>query len=225
MFICKKLRKKLSICILSMFCLFVFGCSSVNNISSEPPIEQNNSSDVNASLESSIEIADQSENTEDPYIKIDEFIDLYSSSLAQITDISEMDIHGDDYRTEFRLNAFKNAVGKKCTVDSSYIEIVNYGTWSNAKMLVGKDKFCFNDEINNPINKDTELFTSIIHILDNTISDDEINEICDSLNDNDQNFLLGKGNYITGYIISNYKDGVIGGYDMMIDCSKINYLE
>ncbi len=217
MFICKKLRKKLSICILSMFCLFVFGCSSVNNISSEPPIEQNNSSDVNASLESSIEIADQSENTEDPYIKIDEFIDLYSSSLAQITDISEMDIHGDDYRTEFRLNAFKNAVGKKCTVDSSYIEIVNYGTWSNDSIRF----YVYSDSIDSI----TELFTSIIHILDNTISDDEINEICDSLNDNDQNFLLGKGNYITGYIISNYKDGVIGGYDMMIDCSKINYLE
>lgn len=217
MFIRKKLQKKLSICILSIFCLFVFGCGSVNNISSESPIEQNNSCDVNASLESSIEIAEQSENTEDPYIKIDEFINLYSSSFAQITDISEMDIHGDDYRTEFRLNAFKNAVGKKCSVGSSYVEIVSYST-------ITKDSIRFY-VYSDSIDSITELFTSIIHILDSTISDDEINEICDSLKDNDQNILLGKGNYMTGYIISNYNDGVIGGYEMMIDCSKINYLE
>lgn len=217
MSICKKLRNKLFVCILFIFLLVCFGCGSVNNISSESLTEQNNLSDANSSPESSIEIADQSENIENTFIKIDKFIDLYSSSVTQITDISEMDIQGADYRTEFRLNAFKNAVGKKCTVGNSYIEIVNYGTWSNDSIRF----YVYSDSIDSI----TELFTSIIHILDNAISDDEIQEICDSLNDSDQNILLGKGNYITGYINSIYKDGSIFEYEMMIDCSKINYLE
>lgn len=38
-----------------------------------------------------------------------------------------MDIQIDDYRTEFRLNIFKNALGKKGTITGGNIEIVNYG--------------------------------------------------------------------------------------------------
>lgn len=45
---------------------------------------------------------------------IDKFIECYNLSCKnQITDIQDMDIQGLDYRTEYRLNAFKNAVGKK----------------------------------------------------------------------------------------------------------------
>ena len=65
------------------------------------------------------------------YKIIDEFISNYEKKYnTSITDVQKMDIQGEDYRVEFRLNAFKNAIGKKGMLNGYKIEIVNYGAWN-----------------------------------------------------------------------------------------------
>lgn len=55
---------------------------------------------------------DATNDNDNPYSIIDNFISKYNvASDNQITNISILDIRDSDYRVEYRLNAFKNAVG------------------------------------------------------------------------------------------------------------------
>ena len=77
--------------------------------------------------------------TEPPneYAVVDNFILKYNTvANFPISDITEMDIHGEDYRTEFRLGAYDNALGKKGIADNSTFEVVNYGGWNNDYLRV-----------------------------------------------------------------------------------------
>ena len=71
------------------------------------------------------------------YKIIDEFISNYEKKYnTSIADVQKMNIQGEDYRVEFRLNAFKNAIGKKGTLNGYKIEIVNYGVWSRDSLRI-----------------------------------------------------------------------------------------
>lgn len=144
------------------------------------------------------------------YAVVEKFIELYNaSSEIPISDLAAMDIQGEDYRTEFRLNAFKNAVGQKGAFNGGSIQIVNYGVWSNDEIRIYAQADSHDTAL--------EMVYSIIHILDNTITDDEIAENLDR----SSSIVLGTGGYISGYLNESYT----GIYGIMIDCSRINFLE
>lgn len=138
---------------------------------------------------------------------VDRFIEIYNDSYDdKITDISDLDIQGDDYRTEYRLGAFKKAVGKKGILDQNEIEIITYG-YSNSAIRFYMTTDSMDDA--------TKICRNIIHLLDNSISDDEITEEFDSLDTTKYASLyLGDTGYIGGYI---------DNCTFMIDCSKIKF--
>lgn len=138
---------------------------------------------------------------------VDRFIEIYNDSYDdKITDISDLDIQGDDYRTEYRLGAFKKAVGKKGILDQNEIEIITYG-YSNSAIRFYMTTDSMDDA--------TKICRNIIHLLDNSISDDEITEEFDSLDTTKYASLyLGDTGYIGGYI---------DNFTFMIDCSKIKF--
>lgn len=138
---------------------------------------------------------------------VDRFIEIYNDSYDdKITDISDLDIQGDDYRTEYRLGAFKKAVGKKGILDQNEIEIITYG-YSNSAIRFYMTTDSMDDA--------TKICRNIIHLLDNSISDDEITEEFDSLDTTKYASLyLGDTGYIGGYI---------DNCTFIIDCSKIKF--
>lgn len=146
---------------------------------------------------------------------IDKFIELYNTSNTNpIYNLAEMDIQGDDYRTEFRLNAFENAVGQKGAINGGTVQIVNYGVWSNDTIRV----YAATDTYENAI----DLYTTIIHILDSTITDDEIADQYSGFSHTGSSTIyLGNAGFISGYIETSYANGGVDGYEIMIDCSKI----
>lgn len=144
------------------------------------------------------------------YAVVEKFVELYNaSSEIPISDLVAMDIQGEDYRTEFRLNAFKNAVGQKGTFNGGSIQIVNYGAWSNDEIRIYANADSYDAAL--------EIVYSVIHILDNTITDDEIAENLDR----SSGIVLGAGGYISGYLNESYT----GTYEIMLDCSRINFIE
>lgn len=153
------------------------------------------------------------------YEVIDVFIEKYNSITDnKITNIREMDIQGDDYRTEFRLNAFKNAIGKKGKLVDGNINIVNYGVWSNDAVRIYVNA--------KSLDKVIKIYTRIIHILDDSISDEDIKDSYSSLDTVDSaNIYLGSSGHISGYINVTYANGGVSGYEVMIDCDDINYVD
>lgn len=144
----------------------------------------------------------------------DRFIDLYGRD--RITNIKKLDINGNDYRTEYRLDAFKRAIGQKGNIDCGTIEILNYGVWTNDSIRF----YATVDTLENA----KALCTDIIHILDSSISDEDISSEFSPLDTvSSANIYLGSTGYISGYIHTNYANGGVSGYDVMIDCSKINF--
>ena len=140
--------------------------------------------------------------TEDEFATIDQFINLYNGSASTpITDITDMDIHGSDYQTEFRLHAYDNAVGKKGTIAGSPISIVNYGNFSNDCIRIYVT--AASDDIA------LEIYTTTIHIFDSTITDEDIMKELDSAS-----IYLGENGCIVGYV---------QGRDIMLDCTKIKF--
>lgn len=146
------------------------------------------------------------------YAVVELFIELYNKTAeTSIADLENMDIHGDDYKTEYRLNAFKNAVGQKGNIGSNNIEVVNYGVWDNDNIRIYARVDTHDAAI--------EMVYSIIHILDSSVTDDQIAEDVST----EHSILLGDDNQITGYIGPDYADGGIVGYDLMIDCSNVDF--
>lgn len=189
----KNISSKSIICIslLLIIAITMVGCS---NSSNDNTIEK--------------EVISKEENNE--YKIIDAFIKQYNNiSNVSIDNIKNMDLKGDDYKTEFRLNAFKNAVGKKGSIGKSSISIVNYGVWSNDSI-----RFYITSNSQKEV---TRIYTNLIHTLDKSISDNDIQKSYSAIIDGyDANILLGEAGYISGYINNN---------EIFIDCTKLNFIE
>ena len=202
------MRKNIIIFIAGIMIFSLTACSS-----KEQEIPQNETNvTTNDEIEQDVTLSEGTSTHEDvdEFTVIDTFIEKYNAITDdQITDVSEMDIQGDDYRTEFRLNAFKNALGKKGTITVGNIEIVNYGEGANDTV-----RFYVNtDSLDTAI----DIYTQIIHTLDSTITDDEIKDSYSSLEYTDMaNIYLGSTGYISGYI---------NGNEIMVNCEEINYME
>lgn len=129
------------------------------------------------------------------------FISLYNeTATTPITDVTDMDIHGADYRTEFRLGAFKNAVGKKGVINGLPICIVNYGNFSNNSIRIYATASTDDSAL--------DIYTTTIHILDSSITNEEMMEE-----------FTAASIYLDGCI-----SGYVNGQDIMLDCTKINFV-
>ena len=93
--------------------------SNDNTVNPSPTTESQNVQEKSTSTNHD----SKAKEDDDEFASITQFISLYNeTATTPITDVTDMDIHGADYRTEFRLGAFKNAVGKKrCNQWASYL--------------------------------------------------------------------------------------------------------
>ena len=104
------------------------------------------------------------------YKIIDEVISNYEKKYnTSITDVQKMDIQGEDYRVEFRLNAFKNAIGKKGMLNGYKIEIVNYGAWNRDSLRI---------YLTADTNDNAKIMMKLLlKVVDKNISDESVNEL------------------------------------------------
>ena len=128
----------------------------------------------------------------------DSFIEKYnansSSKVENITTYDAQDKESGYYRTEFRLNAFENNSSVHGTIADGTIDLINYGS------LDEKDKFRLYASTENE-EQMKEIFKNAINIMDNSISNEEINnEINEAIKTKDNRFVL-KGNVDSGYIM------------------------
>lgn len=137
---------------------------------------------------------------------IEKFIELYNENADEnknekIEDTIPADLQGSDYKTEFRLSAFEDAIGNKGEIGDSEILIINYGTFNldSLRIYVAPETGC---DVNS-------LARNIIHTLDSSITDQEIDEQLSKAS-----LYLGDTGYITGYVTND---------DVMIDCTKLNF--
>lgn len=140
---------------------------------------------------------------------IERFLQLCPDTF---TDLVPMDIQGDDYRTEFRLQAFKNAEGVKGMFTGGTITIVNYGVWKNDSIRFYLTAETYEDGV--------AIYQTIVSALDPTLTDEEILAKLDSLEyvSSADLFLTNK---IDGYFNIHYANGGISGYEIMIDCTEL----
>lgn len=146
------------------------------------------------------------------YAVVEKFVELYNaSSEIPISNLAAMDIQGEDYRAEFRLGAFKNAVGQKGSIPAGTLQVVNYGVWDNDSIRIYARLDTHDAAV--------ELVYNLIHVLDGSVTDEEISDALGT----EHSILLGDKDQISGYISEDYADGGIVGYDVMIDCSSVDF--
>lgn len=114
--------------------------------------------------------------TENSYYVIDIFIKLFNStSNKKIENLSEIDIHDKTYyKTEFRVNAFDNALAKNGEIEDANILLINY--YIDNKMVKEPKNFRMYISSDNYENMKT-IFTNALNIIDKSINDNEISEI------------------------------------------------
>lgn len=111
--------------------------------------------------------------------KTDGFIDQYNQvAPTPITDISEVDVTDKEsghYRTEFRLSAFSDSYAKTGYIADSAIDIVSYG-WLDVDIRVyvsGAD-----------LDRAKEVIKAASPILDSDLTESDIQEVLDYLDEN-----------------------------------------
>lgn len=153
----------------------------------------------------------------DEYAVVDRFIESYNTiSSEPIVNISQMDIHGADYKVEFRLNAFRNAVGKKGTVPNGTIEAINYGVWDNDEFRV----YAFVDSFDAAVN----LYITAMRVDCHEIVQAEIDALYQR-NDGVDSVPLGYGKTLTGYINAAYANGGVSGYKILLENFSLNFMK
>ena len=157
----------------------------------------------------------EAEESINPYEPIDKFIELYNSSADnQIKVISELDIHGKDSRLEYRTKAFDNAVGYEVSIKDISLDIVTYGNFKNDNIRI----YTYAPTLESAI----EIFTSAIHILDSTITDEELQREYDFLDSYDARIVSSD---INAYINRDFGGGGVQRYEIMINCDSFSYME
>lgn len=111
--------------------------------------------------------------------KTDGFIEQYNQvAPTPITDISEVDVTDKEsghYRTEFRLSAFSDSYAKTGYIADSAIDIVSYG-WLDVDIRVyvsGAD-----------LDRAKEVIKAASPILDSDLTESDIQEVLDYLDEN-----------------------------------------
>jgi len=141
----EKLHKKINVktvvaIILSVVLLFVGILTSPTSETTDDPSNNVNQSEGNLDNSNSggtTNNSNNSTNTTDKYSNLKLFIAEYNKvAKTDITNTIEIDIQSPEYyRTEFRLNAYKDAPAYKCNIGNNTIEIIN----SNYNGTFGSD--------------------------------------------------------------------------------------
>lgn len=164
---------KIKIAVTVVFWLLIFLIGACSN--SSDPSSQANAPAVENNI--AVETADISDNVdaESDYAIIDAFIDQYNAAAEnKLTDPVEIDIQDKEhYRTEYRLNAYKKAVAKQCTVSGCKMDIVNYGGLSNSDI-----RFYLNTDDENLA---VSVFNAAAKVLDPTITEDDLAKADDEI--------------------------------------------
>ena len=137
----------------------------------------------------------------DEFGVINTFIEKYNEiATVQMTEGKEIDIHdkeGGYYRTEFRLNAFKDAVAKQCKIGNATIDIINtksaVSNGNNIRIYLSTES----------IDVAEEVFDVIARIVYPTLTDAELAEAHEDLRSGNS------GNYfkdISFYYIKSYNE-------------------
>ena len=135
------------------------------------------------------------------YDVIDTFIEKYNAIAdKQLTNPVEIDIPPPEhYRTEFRLNAYKGAVAKQCTIDNTTVDIVNYGSnggfWNNDNIRM----YLTTDDAEFAV----EFFNSAVKVLDPTVTDDDIARANDNIREEKNGNYLNDVSY---FYIKSYNE-------------------
>lgn len=192
--------------LLLLFSAVIVGCGSTEIESTAPIVTETTTEPVTE------EVTEAVTEPINEYATIEQFVDLCNgASDFVITDLVPMDIHGEDYQTEFRLFAFENAVGLKGSIGDDSIQIVNYGALANDQLRIYARV--------SSLEIAEALVTDLVYVLDDTISADDLAfELS-----NPSSIYLGEAGYISGYINTDYANGGVSGYDIMIDCTHINF--
>lgn len=199
------------ISIFLLLCVLFTACDSDNTDPIDTSSPENPISNTTVPSESSTVPETTASPEVSEYLIVDTFIELFNStSSTPVTNSIVMDIHGDDYRTEFRLPAFENSVGIKGDFEEGTIEVINYGTWKNDSIRIYARTKTHDAAI--------AIVYDVVHILDGSISDDEIAEDVET----EHSILLGS--QINGFISTDYADGGVAGYDVMIDCGNLDFV-
>ena len=135
------------------------------------------------------------------------FIEQYNTKTdIPITNPIEIDIHASEYyRTEFRLNAFKNAVAKRCSIGEATIDIINYGNLSNDSIRF----YLKTDDKEFAV----QVFKTAVSIFDPDATDKEINDAVEAI------MAEKNGNYLNDigfYYISSY-------HELFVDNTNIDF--
>lgn len=184
--------------------------ASIENIITEEPKidtheEENNEKKEkitkNTETEPTFDIEpDTHSEVSEQFVVIDTFVKKYNEIATTImSDGIEINIHdknGGHYRTEYRLNAFKNAVAKQYKIGDATIDIVH------TKSLFGDDniRVYLNTE---SIDLAQEAFDSIVRIVYPDVTDDELLEAHQALNSDISSNILRNIMY---YYIQSYNE-------------------
>lgn len=120
---------------------------------------------------------------------ITKYNELESIPISNCVDFTANDKNGEYYRTEFRLLTFKNAKSKHGQIGDSTIDMIDYSSELGTMKYKQFRIYISSKDFNNA----KEIATSSIKILDSSISDDDIQNIFNSM---PSSFTLGK--YIKG---------------------------
>ena len=209
------MKRKLVVLIVCLTAFSICACGSSRDRHRTTVVEEDSKEEDSKENDVNQEEDISTEEIVDEYATVDTFIEKYNAIAENpISDVLEMDIQGDDYRVEYRLRSFDSAVGKKGLINDDSIEIVNYGN--------------SNDNIRFYVHTETlesaiEIYTNIINILDDSISDDDIIEAYSgydgSIASRSFRFSLESYGSIDGYFDH------LDGFDLFIDCDKLFFIE
>jgi len=166
--------------VFSLLC--VSACGKPDSSSEEEVITTSSLQEISEISES---IFEASETALQPINGIEGFVEAFNASsdidLVFVEDFTPSDQSSDHYRTEFRLNAYRDAVGKSYTFDDATVDIVYrepmYGDPCLRIYMIGSFEQC------------EDMIRIASPIMDTSITDEILQETIDYIN----------GNYVGGH--------------------------
>lgn len=206
------MRKLISILLVSLLMITLVACDmsdiepSENN---EVPSQTETQSNETENAETNNSETEQPKVEKTKHSNLDLFIEKYNEiAQTSILEPSEIDIQSDEYyRTEFRLNAYKNAPAYIANLGSVKIELIN----SNYEGMFGSDLRIYTTV--DSLEAATDVFESFCKAGDTEITQADFDDFYKyhALDDGDVRPVIGD---ISGYIM--VKDGK---YEIMLDAS------
>ena len=169
------MKKTLSIFLVIFIVIFIFvSCdeTSLPNDDSLEQIENNTPEDSKDNINNDTDNDTNIDTSADEYSNLKYFIEKYNKlAKTDIKNTIEIDIQSPEYyRTEFRLNAFKNAPAYKGSLGNNNIEIIN----SNINGIFGSDLriYAFVDTLAEA----TDVFESFCKACDSEITQEDFDD-------------------------------------------------